>query len=273
MVLACRYQGFDPLIILKKIIRSWREGKSAPLQEFTIELEGPDGTTSQWKISNHEPIMEDMTFLITVFLNRGAVIDKIAKKSSRDFTNILKMLVAKYNIRANEEGRRRRAEALAPEVISLPRIAACFAQLTTSLYHEGYGRSIASFTADFRGCPDAMFSPMFPSVCIKGYVEDNIMINIHPQLILVAILIDNVLHVRDKVTPLDQIWTYYLAAHNSTVLIDDARVEQCNHFKVTIEGKFVEKILQLRNHCVNRIRELRPHERFRDYINEMDTIA
>lgn len=35
------------------------------------------------------------------------------------------MLIAKYNIRADEIDRRRRAEALGPEIVTLPRIAAC----------------------------------------------------------------------------------------------------------------------------------------------------
>ncbi|KMQ84159.1 hypothetical protein RF55_18282 [Lasius niger] len=39
----------------------------------------------------------------------------------------------------------------------------------------------------------------------KSYLEMNVMQNIHPQLVLVAILFDNVLNMRVKVTPLDQI--------------------------------------------------------------------
>lgn len=68
---------------------------------------------------------------------------------------------------------------------------------------------------------------MFASIVRKSYRDGNILYNIHPQLILIAILIDNVLHIRDRVTSLDQIWTYYLAAYQSSVIIDSARIEQC----------------------------------------------
>ncbi|XP_020295067.1 uncharacterized protein LOC109860410 isoform X3 [Pseudomyrmex gracilis] len=92
--------------------------------------------------------------------DKGAVISKIIKKSSRDFTNVLRMLVAKYNIRANEESeKRRRTDDSGPEIITLPRIAACFCQITTELYHRDFGRAIASFT-EFRQVPLAIFSPM-----------------------------------------------------------------------------------------------------------------
>lgn len=269
IVYASRYQGFDPSTILKKIVKSWREAKRQPMQSFHLQYEFGD-VVETWTYTSHESLVDDMIFLIITFLNRGAVVAKITKKSATDFAAVLRMLIAKYNIRPNEEpARRRRAEALAPEVITLPRIAACFAQLTTVLYDAGFGRAIVNFDTDFPGFPGAIFSPMFPSVVMKGYKENDHMVNIHPQLVLIAILNDNVLHARDRVTPLDQIWTYYLAAHNSNVLIPAARERQCNLFKVTENGKFRQYILNRRDHCIRRIRELRPHERMEDFIREM----
>lgn len=40
MVYACRYQGFDPSVILRKIIRSWREEKLKPRVSMTLHYEG-----------------------------------------------------------------------------------------------------------------------------------------------------------------------------------------------------------------------------------------
>lgn len=115
---------------------------------------------------------------------------------------------------------------------NVPRISACLCQLTTELYSRGFGRPLANFS-EFGEVPVAMFSPMFSSVVRRGYrLPNGVMVNMHPQLILINILVDNVLHVRDKVTPLDQIWTYYLASYNSGVLLDSARIEQCNIFGV-----------------------------------------
>lgn len=39
MVYACRYQGFDPSLILKKIIRSWREARRQPRSEYRMTYE------------------------------------------------------------------------------------------------------------------------------------------------------------------------------------------------------------------------------------------
>lgn len=266
---ACRYIGFDPSMILRRLIRFHKEGKRQELHTYVIVYEH-QGEALDWVYTNKESFMKDMTFLLITFLQRGAVVSKIAKKSTKDYTAVLRMLIAKYGIKADEvEGRRRRAEALSPEIITLPRIAACLSQVTTSLYHVGYGRAIANFN-EFGELPAAIFSPMFASVVRKSYKQDHVLYNMHPQLILIAILIDNVLHIRNKVTPLDQIWTYYLAAYQSSVLIDGARILQCNEFGVTINGLFIEPILLLREHCKRRIRELRPHERIDDIFREMD---
>jgi hypothetical protein len=272
MVYACRYIGFDPSVILRKVIRSHRESMNTPKQTFVLIFEA-NGVSQEWVYSNHEGFIKDMTFLLIIFLQRGAVVAKISKKSSRDFQAVLRMLISKYNIRANDEtDRRRRTEALGPEIITLPRLAACFCQLTVTLFHFGYGRTIANFT-EFGNAPPAMFSPMFPSVVRKTYIRNNIKYNIHPQLVLIAILVDNVLHIRDKPTPLELIWTYYLASYQSSVMLDNARIDQCDIYGVTVEGYFIDNIINLREHCRNRIRELRPHERIDELLKEMDDIA
>lgn len=272
VIYASRYQGFDPSVILRKLIRSWQEGRRAPIQNFRLHYEGEHGS-EDWDYSNHEEFMNDMTILVLCFLNRGAVVGKILKKSARDYNALMRMLIAKYNIRSNEETeRRRRAEALGPEIVTLPRISACLCQLTTELYSRGFGRAIANFN-EFGDVPVAIFSPMFSSVVRKGYLDQNgVMINLHPQLVLINILVDNVLHVRDRVTPLDQIWTYFLASYNSGVLLDSAREAQCNKFGVTVQGLFIQQLLGLREHCIRRIRELRPHERMEDFIREMNQL-
>lgn len=80
------------------------------------------------RYSNHESLIDDITFLILIFLNRSAVTNKIANKSSKDFAIVLRMLIAKYSIRSNKDDRRRRATAIGtPEIVTLPRVAACFA--------------------------------------------------------------------------------------------------------------------------------------------------
>jgi len=268
---AVRYIGFDPSALLKKLIRHHRDGARQPRMVFQIEMD-QNGEMTTWNFSNLESFYHDMLFLVVLFLQRGAVISKISKKSSKDFAAVMKMLIAKYSIRADDEGqRRRRIKPLGPEIITLPRIAACLPQLTTNLYANGFGRAIANFS-EFGDVPPALFSPMFASVVRKSYILNGIRFNIHPQFVLVAILIDNVLHMRDKVTSLDAIWTYYLAAYQSTIMLDSARIEQCNEFGICEGGYFNLKITNLRDQCLRRIRELRPHDRIDDFIREMSEI-
>lgn len=82
MTYACRYIGFDPSVILRKLIRHHREGTRQPYLVFNHQFESR-GEISEWTYSNHEAFMKDMSFLIITFLQRGAVISKIAKKSAR----------------------------------------------------------------------------------------------------------------------------------------------------------------------------------------------
>lgn len=81
------------------------------------------------------------------------------------------MLIAKYNIKGGEEGeRRKKAEALGPEVVTLSRIAACLPQLTTTIFAKGYGRVNIINTSDFGECPQAISGL---SVGIKSTLRTN----------------------------------------------------------------------------------------------------
>lgn len=83
MVYACRYIGFDPSVILRKLVRcrSHREARRLLRQNFTLIFEH-NGETSNWSYTNHQSFLNDMTFLLITFLQREAVISKISKKNS-----------------------------------------------------------------------------------------------------------------------------------------------------------------------------------------------
>lgn len=149
------------------MIRFHREGRRQPYIEYEVRYEH-EGQIIPWKFNNHKSFLKDIEFLIVTFLQRGAVISKISKKSSQDYLNILKMLIDKYQIRTNETtGRQRRAEALGPDIITLPRISACVPQMTTSMFAKGFGRVIFNKEDDFPNCPQGLFSPMIASVVRK----------------------------------------------------------------------------------------------------------
>ncbi|KAI4481599.1 hypothetical protein M0802_013909 [Mischocyttarus mexicanus] len=238
---------------------------------FTIKvyIKGVEDTL---KYSTHESFVEDMQFLILIFLNRGAVTSKILKKSQEDFILCIKHLANKYGISTTEDRRRLRSTSLGPNVVTLPRIAACFPILTCSLFNSGYGRCIASKTMYTGKVLEAFFSPMFPSVVSRS-VKDGAA-NLHPQLVLWATLIDNVIHQRDKPTPLDQIWTYYLASFNSSVMIPEERHALCTKFGIVEEDglSFIKDLSDIRKACKDKIRELRPHERIDEILREMESL-
>ncbi|CAK9816441.1 hypothetical protein ANTPLA_LOCUS8968 [Anthophora plagiata] len=77
---------------------------------------------------------------------------------------------------------------------------------------------------------------------------------------------------RDKPTPLDLIWTYYLASLNSTVIPEEQRQSMCQHIGVIQDGAFIPAIVDKRDFCLGCIRELRSHERINDFFAEMASI-
>ncbi|KAK2582086.1 hypothetical protein KPH14_002789 [Odynerus spinipes] len=268
MVLACKYHGFDPSVILRRIVQRWGNGKNAPRQEFHIATRTQQGD-DLWTYSNHETLKDDMQFLILVFLNRHAVVQNIPKKYQRDFVRVMRMLCEKYGIRAERRGW---SESLDPKVVTLPRISVVFPQMTCALFHRGYGRCIFDPRMVGEDLPLAMFSPMFPSVVSRTASANGQRQNIHPQLVLIAILSDNVLHQSDRPTPIDQIWTYYLASFNSPVLSLNQRHYMCEQFEMIHGTGFTQDILNIRHTCIERIRELRPHGRLDDIIHEMNNL-
>ena len=55
MINACRYLGFDPSVIMKRLIAANRNAMRAPTEEYSIAAE--DGRL--WSYSNQEDIFED----------------------------------------------------------------------------------------------------------------------------------------------------------------------------------------------------------------------
>lgn len=274
MVDACKYQGFDPVATLKKLIGLWKVGdRVAEAQRFRLTFNGPAGEEG-WEYTSKESLIDDMYFMVTVFLNRGAVVGKILKKSNKEFVNVMKMLCAKYTVKVEERGRGRRAEALSPEVITLPRIAAAYPAITCDLFDRGHGRSLANRGIFPPEVPNVFFSPMFASVVTRVVRVQGVQQNIHPQLMWLAILVDNVLHQRDRPTPLDLIWTYHLAAFNSNILEPSERQRLCIKWEVVVGNPptFVESLTGMRERAKEEIRRLRPHERLDELIREMDSV-
>lgn len=88
MCQACKYQGFDPMVILRSLYMSWVRGNRGQRTTFAVEITFR-GENEVLHYSNKEPLMDDMYFLILIFLNRGAVVSKILKKSAKHFSALL----------------------------------------------------------------------------------------------------------------------------------------------------------------------------------------
>jgi len=222
---ACQFQGFNPFTMIDDLDK-WNEKElERPFVKYELEFKEKDGTITKWSFSNHEQLHDDVEFMIIIFLNRGAVIDKLLEKSKEDFVAVLKMLVEKYHVSKDRRVLGPNVKPLGARVVTLPRITACFPQSAVTLMHRGHGRCIANISE--YPWPRAIFAPMFPSVC-PNMSKPGEIINIHPQLVLIAVLVDNVIQAKSrKMTPLQQIWAYYLASYNSQVCIQDYRRELC----------------------------------------------
>lgn len=223
MVQACKYQGFDPADMMKRVIKLWKDYNQRPgaPKIYNISLDG-EGAEA-WSYSDKAPLIEDVSFLVSIFLNRGAVVGKIMKKSNKEFMEVMKMLCGKYTIKTEERLTGRRTEALPPEVVTLPRIAATFPAVACELYHQGLGRQLVGSDVFPENLPRVYYSPMFSSVVSRSAKVGEVKQNLHPQLMLIAILLDNLIHQRDRTTTLDMIWTYHLASYNSKIISEATR--------------------------------------------------
>lgn len=217
------FQGFNARELLKTLRRNYDlyTAEVSP-QEITITFDY-NGRERSIKFSNKQDMMTDMAFLINVFSVRGNVWEKIMRKSTDNLKTILEWMRAKYNIDVN---RRESNTALGTNVVTIPRMAACFPMKICMNYSAGIGKLLCG-NYDIGIPVSAVIDPsiycsFFPAMIPLDVTLANK--GVHVLFGLIAVINDNVLHKKDKkFTDMDQILSYYQACHNSAVMPQRSR--------------------------------------------------
>lgn len=167
--------------------------------------------------------MRDVCFLILIFLQRGSSWDKMEGKTNEGVMRILNLLKEKYKINTTK---RAAGSSLAPNVVTLPRIAACFPIRILKFLEQGFGRIIID--PELLSESDIPRWLQHPAAASAIPVTTTIPeIAALPLLVLgVCILSDDVLHKKDgKFTPLTNILGYLEASRQTAAVPHKARIE------------------------------------------------
>lgn len=271
---ALEYQGFDPKIVLRQMIRNskaYNEGQPTRISWDLGNLDGNfqvnEDTAAGDKYSNKETLSRDIGVLILVFLARNNHNSKIIKRSRNGLSDILEMLKEKYEI--NDETRDS-GTALGSTDVTLPRIAAIFPSTAVRYFHNKVVKEIVPYEI-IPGCPEAfthaICCPFLPS-CHPKSVEP--VDHIHAIMLFVTITLDDIIHRKDKnTTSLDSLLTYYRAGYESNAMPEKARLEVFRHIGIMKsvpsadqKNAFVQKALSCNSACYNALVNMRtddPH--------------
>lgn len=101
------------------------------------------GVTETVCITNKQALMIDVSFLINLFAGRGNDWDKIHKKLTENAQQVLHWMSEKsgiYTIKNNP------GTLLPSNVVTIPRMAACFSTIMTEYFHNGYWKILCGPT-------------------------------------------------------------------------------------------------------------------------------
>lgn len=280
---ALEYQGFDPKVVMRQIIRNRKayEALKKPLEEWDLSNVNDDfrvrnDTITANRFSNQEPLSRDLNFLIMMFLLRNNHISKIIQKSIQGLSNILEMLKEKYDI--NDETRSS-GTALGSKDVTLPRMAGVLPSVAVYMFHSRAVKEIVPFATipgimDMEpgagpsgsdpslSAPDTTVShsiccPFLPSLHPKTKPGQS---HLHALMIYVAIRLDDVIHKKEKnFTPLHDLMVYYKAGYESPATPDKARIEVMR--KVNLMAKnsqdFRTDVLKISQDCFIALKSMR----------------
>lgn len=260
-----RYEGFNPRQIVHKLLLKHGETERriatdpTELESCSFEVEIVEGGNKVVKaitFTNNMKFNEDMQMICLMFITRGAVVEKIEKKSNESMKKIMRILKVKYDINTNK---RKPGTALDSEVITIPRISGSFPNITVGLFNMGFGRCIVEPTT------------LFPEVVLPRAIMSPMVASIMPQspnaplavLLAIAVRIDDMLHQTDAKTNLTNLHTYMMASFNSTATTELVKMKACQHWGLgtKINGNFVyaEVIVSCKPRAKEIIRSSRPN--------------
>ncbi|KAL1509943.1 hypothetical protein ABEB36_004607 [Hypothenemus hampei] len=129
---ATLYQGFDVYRIIKLLRANYQAYMASLLEEQVSYEVTVNGTKKTFRYSNNEKLTTDIHFILFLFANRGCSVQKVLEKSTDQIRTVMDWLISKLNldITENEPGR-----SLGPDIITIPRIAACFPTVFCNVFH------------------------------------------------------------------------------------------------------------------------------------------
>lgn len=210
-----QYQGFDIKHIIRKMIINRKSYEASAIRLDTSIALTVNGKTENFAYTNLETMASDIKFLIFLFAARGSKWEKFTSKSYKEVNTIMDWMASKYQLdkKVNDPN-----AALGPDIITIPRIAACFPAVICDYFHKGYGKCLLTY--DDLGLPDhlkvsaSLLCPftnaMIPSTWCNGITSPHIM------FFLVHVIVDDVIHKKkEDYTNLIDIFSYYSASYNS----------------------------------------------------------
>lgn len=167
--------------------------------------------------TNNMPFVQDMKFICLMFL--------LLPKISRAMIDVMALMKNKYGINMIK---RRPGQSLPAEIITIPRIAACFPAVVVGLFDEGFGEIIFDPKTLFPEgtIPRVIYAPMVTSV-LPNVADLPIVV-----FLAIAVKTDDILHQTDAKTSLSALYQYLTASINSTVVSNDFKVKYTESWKI-----------------------------------------
>lgn len=257
-----QYQGFDIKRILRNMFRA-REDYMQRVEFHQVEVQLRVGQREVGFIyTNRETMAFDIEFLIFLFAERGSTNAKYVQKSIPELGQITDWLIEKYGIDIHVN---LPLTALDPDLVTLPRIVACFPAKIFEYYHRDFGNTLTTFHdigIDEPGnLSRSILCPHFTALIPREVVRINYAI----QMIsfLVHVVTDDILHKKTgNYTELENIFIYYSAEYYTPGTPQRARVSFCRRMGLMLpdQPRFIQVLEGLRDHAERRIRILRPDD-------------
>nr|XP_046484641.1 eukaryotic translation initiation factor 4B2-like [Neodiprion pinetum] len=101
-----------------------------------------------------------------------------------------------------------------------------FSQLMNMIKEKYNLNTSKRATGETLPMPMALFSPLIPACTPRSIKENGVCTNIHPQVMLIAVFVDDIINPPTKRTPLQQMWQFYLASFQSQMVPEDVKLER-----------------------------------------------
>lgn len=261
---AIEYQGFDPKVILRQLVRNKKTYDSmdhALLQwdmanvddDFVIR----DDTRMEDRFTNREKMTRDVSFLILLFLSRNNHISKIIKKAREGLSNVLDMLKEKYDI---NDDTRASGTQLGSSIVTLPRITGVFPAVAVRLFHQRAVKEIVLFESipmTSEAISRGICCPFLPSTHPRDLRKGN---HIHGLMLYVSVSLDDIIHRKEKAyTSLDNLISYYRAGYESAAMPEKSRLEVFSRIGLLSTGTtdFIDQVKVCNAACIEKLKDMR----------------